>query len=340
MSIPRAGVAVVAVSANAAPAYYTAILSARVPVTPGETMTAAASVWSVPGTVTGATVRVMIRFYDALTGGATVSESYASAPTSTEGQRLVHQAVVPPSAVACAIILWYVNATTVLPASSGPWSWWDAITLDAAATDGSWFDLEVDAEYNRVLRSVDGGLSWQLVADQIPLNGSLLDRAAYSHGETLYRIVAVSATPTKADSLPISLDADSCWIWISGGPGLDILARGRANAGVGATRGRPKVLHRFVGDDAVTEFASLRGRERRWDISVEVAAHVDDVARVERWDTWPAWDIVADLPAPLLYRDALGRRAYVSIGDVNVRHKAGDPYATISTTVTRAQHVE
>ncbi len=43
MSIPRAGVAVVAVSANAAPAYYTAILSARVPVTPGETMTAAAT---------------------------------------------------------------------------------------------------------------------------------------------------------------------------------------------------------------------------------------------------------------------------------------------------------
>ena len=340
MSIPRTGAAVVAVSANASPAAYTAILSSRVPVTPGDTMTAAATVWSVPGTVPGATVRVMIRYYDATSGGSTVSDSYTSASTTTEGQRLVHQSVVPAGAVSCAVVLWYVNATTTLPASSGPWSWWDAITLDAADTDGSWFDVQVDAEYNRVLRSVDGGLTWQLVADQIPLNGSLLDRAAYSHGETLYRIVAVSATPTTADSLPISLDADSCWIWISGGPGFDIVARGRANAGVDAARGRPKVLHRFVGDDAVTEFASLRGRERRWGISVEVAAHVDDVARVERWDTWPAWDMVADLPAPLLYRDALGRRAYVSIGDVNVRHKAGNPYATISTTVTRVQHVE
>ena len=194
---------------------------------------------------------------------------------------------------------------------------------------------EVDAQTNQVWRSLDAGVTWVLVADHVPIGGAVSDRAALAAGRSLYRIVAVSATPTTAASAPVILDAHTCWVWVSGGSGLDVIARVRGDAQVSSTRGRPKKHHRFVGDAYKTEFIAPTAREVDWALSGKVAARPEDSARAALWGSWPAWDAVADLPAPLLFRDPLGRRAWVSISDVKIDTPPGERFASVSCSLTR-----
>lgn len=193
----------------------------------------------------------------------------------------------------------------------------------------------VDAQYNQVWRSLDAGRTWVLVADLVLVDGTVTDRAALAFGTSWYRITAVSSTPTAADSAPIVLQADTCWLWLSGGPGLDVVARARAQASVATSTGRPKKLHRFVGDASPTEFAAPTARDSSWAISGKVAAHPADDARTAEWSSWAAWEAISMVPAPILFRDPLGRRAWVSISDVSVTHQPGESLATVSCTVTR-----
>ena len=99
---------------------------------------------------------------------------------------------------------------------------------------------------------------------------------------------------------------------------------------VALTAGRTKVLHAFAGRADPVEFTGT-ARNRAY----EVSGNVDGFGtHADRWGTWEAWEAIADLPAPLLYRDPLGRRAYVSVGEVKVSHGVDSDKAKVSATLT------
>lgn len=242
---------------------------------------------------------------------------------------------------------------------SGLWSSWASRTFTTTFTPPpapeavvSWDDelgvalIEITnpggtipAVSNRLWRSIDGG-PWRLIAESVPVNGSVIDRAPASAGTNKYRVTSVSASDTTADTI-VSLVTSSCWIWLAGGPGLDQIARCKGDATIVGQRGRPKVLHTFVGDAHPTEFAALTARTGTYQVTGKVAARARDDQRVALWDTWPAWEAIAGVPAPLLFRDPLGRRHWVSISsDVSINHTAGDNFAVVSATVTVIQHDE
>ena len=185
---------------------------------------------------------------------------------------------------------------------------------------------EVMAVSNRVWRSVNGA-AFELVADDLPVNTSLTDYTPVSQGANTYRVEAVSATPSSA-ATEVVVNTTSPWLFVSGGPNHSVVARLKGAAVVASTTGREKVLHRFAGRRSPVEFLG-EARTRAFSVSGSVDGH-----GLTTLGSWEAWEQVADLPAPLLFRDPMGRRVLVSISDVGISHEAGSKYAKVTCTLT------
>lgn len=185
---------------------------------------------------------------------------------------------------------------------------------------------EVMAVTNRVWRSVNGA-AFELVADNLPVNTSLTDYTPATQGANTYRVEAVSATPSSAFTEAI-VNATSPWLFVSGGPAHSVVARLKGAAVVASTIGREKVLHKFAGRRSPVEFLG-GARTQTFRVSGSVDGH-----GLTTLGSWEAWEQVADLPAPLLFRDPMGRRVLVSISDVGISHEAGSKYAKVTVTLT------
>lgn len=189
----------------------------------------------------------------------------------------------------------------------------------------------VETDHNQVWRSIDGG-PYELVADLVPPGATITDWTPATKGTNDYRVTAWSATPTSADSAVATVVTDSCWLYLNGGPEWSQVARLRGEPSVGLTVGRRKVLHQFAGRTQPVEYTG-QARMRVYRLSGKVAGHAG--ARADMWGTWAAWEQLADLPAPLVYRDPLGRREFVSVGsDVQIVHSPGGRWADITATLT------
>lgn len=189
----------------------------------------------------------------------------------------------------------------------------------------------IDAVSNTVYRTVNG--VEELVAVGVDQATVLTDYAPITSGTNTYRVVAWSDTPTAAE-ITITVDCYSPWCFVSGGPNYSQLAKLKGGASVASAVGRTKVLHQFVGSTAPVEFIGP-SRSAVYNLSGSVdgfGAEADD------WGSWQAWEAIADLPAPLLYRDPLGRREWVSISDVQVSHEVTSKKAKVSAQLTVVDH--
>ena len=74
---------------------------------------------------------------------------------------------------------------------------------------------------NMVEHSLDGGQTWEVIADNLPVNTTLQDREALTGGESVYRVTASSVTPSSA-STTRNVTVRSRKVWISGGPGFGL----------------------------------------------------------------------------------------------------------------------
>lgn len=191
----------------------------------------------------------------------------------------------------------------------------------------------VEPVSNSVWRSIDGG-DWVLVAEGLPVNTTVTDPVPASHGVNVYKAVAWSATPTSAESTPVDVVTASPWLYVNGGTGNGTVARLKGGPAVQLTTGRRKVLHDFVGHEHPVEFTGT-ARSCVYALSGYVDAYG---AEADRWGTWQAWEAVAALPAPLVYRDPLGRYAFVSIAEVSIEHDASARKAKVSTKLTEVHH--
>ena len=213
-------------------------------------------------------------------------------------------------------------------------SWDDTLGAGVVTiTNPDLTDGTVPAVSNQVWRTIGDGRV-ELIADRVPLNGTILDRTALSHGTTTYTVVAWSATPTSVRSAPAPLTVASCYVWLTGGPGNSVMARLKGNPAVSATKGRPKVLHQFVGRRHPVEFIGA-ARTAVYKLSGDVDGYGREA---DELGPWTAWEDIADLPAPLIYRDPLGRWLPVSVSDVEVSHDAQRTRAHVSVTLTVVDH--
>ena len=167
---------------------------------------------------------------------------------------------------------------------------------------------------NRVERSVDGGETWEVVADSVAISSSVTDRESLSAGTTLYRVSALTDLPSSSSRI-IELHADSDAVWLSGGRGFSTAVPlnwdPQHSTAVGLVN---RKVHYFAGRRLGVE---MSGTQRKR--SVSVSATLLD----ERLDLIRRLEELSYLPAPFLYRDPLGRRIYGSLSGVQMDRAVG-----------------
>jgi hypothetical protein len=181
----------------------------------------------------------------------------------------------------------------------------------------------VATHHNRVERSVDDGLTWELVADLVPLNGSVTDPECLSAGRTTYRVTAVSETPSEVRT-EAGLETSSGALWLSGGGGFATVVALEWDPKHGLAPGLVDrvVIHpagRLLG---VEMSGTARAKK------VPVSATLLD----ESWETIQRIEALAYLPGPFLYRSPMGERVYCSMAAPSLDRDISGKW-TFSTTL-------
>ena len=175
---------------------------------------------------------------------------------------------------------------------------------------------------NLIERSVDGGVSWEVIAEGVAVSSSVLDRESLSAGTTLYRVSAMTDLPSSSSAL-IELNADSDAVWISGGDGFSLAVPlewdPQHSTSVGLVN---RKVHHFAGRRLGVEMA---GTQRRRE--VQVSATLLD----ERLDLVDRLEELSYMPGPFLYRDPLGRRIYGSLSGVQMSREIGGKWGVQAT---------
>ena len=162
---------------------------------------------------------------------------------------------------------------------------------------------------NRVERSDDGGLTWTIITEDLPVSGSLSDYEAVSNGTVSYRVTATSALPSSSvviGALPI----ESWAMWLGGGENFGLTVPLRWDPIHSCKTGLVnRKIHRFAGR---TRGVEMSGKHREKTLSLSA------VLTDENWDLLQRLEELSYLPAPFLYRDPMGRRVYCSVRDMSL----------------------
>ena len=162
---------------------------------------------------------------------------------------------------------------------------------------------------NRVERSDDGGLTWIVLTEDLPVSGMILDYQSTSHGSVSYRVTATSDLPSSSTTVE-SIDAQSWAMWIGGGRDFSTTVPLRWDPVHSCKMGlASRKLHRFAGRERAVE---MSGKHREKTLSLSAVLFDEDFPLIQRLEE------LSYLPAPFLYRDPMGRSVYCSIASVSV----------------------
>ena len=185
---------------------------------------------------------------------------------------------------------------------------------------------QVAAVSNSIYR--DGSL----IAEDLPLNSTYTDPVPALNSAPSYRVVAVSAGYTTA-STTVTVNTtlgERRWVFLNGGSGYTLLGRMREQVAITASPDRDKSLVLFEGRTLPVEYAG-QGITRAFRVSGEVRGMGADPDLI---GTWEPFAQLSELPAPLLFRDPLGRRVVCSTSAWSIMHDSQGPEASVSFTVT------
>lgn len=167
-----------------------------------------------------------------------------------------------------------------------------------------------DAVSLSVERSVDGGLTWELVAEGLVPDVEMFDWESVSFGTTAYRVTAFSDVGAGSVTFR-EVQANSGALWLSGGDAFELVARLPFDPEVGVTVSRARSSRRYEGrpravayaGEHLTREATASGTLLDGDEEVASRAHLETVALAE---------------APVhLYRDPTGARLYGVLSEVS-----------------------
>ncbi|NJI60941.1 fibronectin type III domain-containing protein [Microbacterium oxydans] len=170
----------------------------------------------------------------------------------------------------------------------------------------------------KVERSVDGGETWESVAD-VAGTALLIDWESLSFGETVYRATALSSEGATA-ATEVVVEARSGALWLSGGDGFGATARLPLDPAVNITAGRQRALKQYAGRSLPVALTGA-ALSRSVAVSGRTSDRDDDTADVERLTR------IAQLETDLfLFRDPDGRRIYGAIGDIQLPRQSSTPH--------------
>ena len=190
-----------------------------------------------------------------------------------------------------------------------------------------------DAVSMNVLRSLDGGVTWDILATDLAPTTEYQDWTAPAAGSIVYRVQAVSALPSMAaadTSLVIPVQGRT--VYISGGPGYTTCARVRLNARQTVTSGRERVLNEYDGRTypVVTSSTQLTESSAVSAVALTTAEAGDDLPL--DGNLRAVLEELFNLPSPHLYRDTTGRTMWCALSPlVSEVTQIG----TVSFTATR-----
>lgn len=174
------------------------------------------------------------------------------------------------------------------------------------------------AVFNTVERSIDGGTTWETVAEQLAISSSITDTECLSNGITCYRVTAISDLPSSSTTT-VRLETSSDAIWLSGGNGFALAVPLAWNPKTAVSSGLAnRKVHRFAGRRLPVEMSGVQ-RVR----SVSLSATLLD----ERIDLLDRLEALSYATAPFLYRDPLGRRIYTSLSGLQMDRALGGTWS-------------
>ena len=183
---------------------------------------------------------------------------------------------------------------------------------------------------NTLLRSEDGGVTWETVATGLANDSTVVDYGPKFDTEILYRIASVSAMNTVVTSdieSAIYTRNSGQWVFFNVGPAWATWAKVRISPEYDLDFERAKEVHQFAKRDDSVELIG-RVRRRTMGFSAVIEPYVEQ-------DAMDALLHIADQEAPIMYRDTRGRKWFVSIGPVKLSTKGLTTFSTQLTYVGR-----
>lgn len=181
----------------------------------------------------------------------------------------------------------------------------------------------VATESNRVERSTDGGRTWTIIADELPIQSTISDYEALSCGETLYRVTAVSALPS-ANTWSGSIQSDSDAMWIGAGPGYADTIRLPYDPQLSLTPTlAQRHTYRFAGR-TMRVLVDGDGIDRSWQIKAKL---FDDDPQT---CTWKDVDRIALTLGAVCYRNPDGVIIYGAMSSPSLDRTIGGSSWTVS----------
>ena len=183
---------------------------------------------------------------------------------------------------------------------------------------------------NTLLRSEDGGVTWETVATGLANDSTVVDYGPKLDTEILYRIVSISAMNTVVTSdieSPVDTRNSGQWVFFNVGPAWATWAKVRISPEYDLEFDRLKEVHQFARRDDSVELIG-RVRKRTMAFSAVIEPYVEQ-------DAMDALLYIADQEAPIMYRDTRGRKWFVSIGPVKLSTKGLTTFSTQLTYVGR-----
>lgn len=174
---------------------------------------------------------------------------------------------------------------------------------------------EVDATSVQVWRAIDDG-EWVLLAEGLPLNATVTDFVPALGSSNWYRAIALSDLPSSAESEAVEVAASGVsGIVINGGGQFAQAVRLRAELAVNIESGVAKGVHQFAGRSRPVEWT---GEQTSRVIGVSAEIIHPDTGVLQDQSTWEEIDALARLAGPHCFRDARGRRFFVSMSGASV----------------------
>lgn len=169
---------------------------------------------------------------------------------------------------------------------------------------------------NTVERSVDGGSTWELVADGLPVQATVTDSECLSTGTTRYRVTATSSLPSSS-TVVVDAEADSEAMWIGAGAGYADAIRLPYNPEVSFTPSMPgRETYRFAGR-VMRVMVDGTGVDRSWQVAARLIPGDDSNCSPRDVDR------VALTPGPVCYRNPDGVRIYAAMGSPTLKRGTG-----------------
>ena len=190
---------------------------------------------------------------------------------------------------------------------------WDADrSAVVAAIDNPTGGAGAAVDHNELWRSVDWE-TYELVADNIPVNSTVTDYIPATATENVYLVVAVTAIEAAVTSEPVVFETPGTgdWFIINGGPAFSTLVQIRYNAELTRSFARDKTLNKYAGRTFPVETVGEQ-RSREYDLAVAVLG--EDDATLDQLEA------VADIPGPLVLRTPDSKRIFMSLNGIGSQH--------------------